>query len=930
MRNKYLVLNSASGNGKSNKIITIAVVILLLLPLFAANSYLLGANNLNDYTIDEIFFKFHDKIEIAKISRLQPLLAFKKGDPFNYQHMRKSMENLYKVGSFDNIETRVQKKPGKKLDIYFILQEKYILHSIKIKQVQKTNTLIQVKPFTILKKKDLRNAIFSLREGDYYEEEKLDDVMNEVKQFFNANGYFNPSVTYEVVKDHRRLNAAVKLFITPRRQAAVNQVHLTVNSPELPGKIREYFRAQKGNPYIPDELNQTVEKAKRFLKQQNYYFPEITVKENFLNPAKSLLDLNIAINPGYRYVFKFEGIRKKMDLISSTWEKKVFEKWAVQESKARILYHLKNKGYLNAGVRSEINVKNDVKTITFHVKTRRKYTLGQVFFQGNRSIPEKELQRIIEIDDTAFEKLHHVRLDSLLLEQEVLRLYYISRGFPTASVSIQPKFRGNEADIYFKIDEGKKFIVDTLLFEGNRFFTSQKLYSLIQTRMNGPFVQQTLYKDIERLKRIYRSYGFDTIEITPEVLPGTEKSIFIRVKEGKAYRMGNLVTIGASTPQRKLIEKRFPLKKNDPFDQLKIDVFKNDIENSAVFNQFEIVKLQREPDMMDILIKANPDRSIFYGFGIGWVQEHEWPRVTLEYQQRNVLRSYSTFSAMLQYGPAEKRGLLSYDTPYFFKTLMSSSFKLWADNEIYPSYEFYRFGLGETLIKRLTSSSYAVASLSWYRTTLRELKITEQGIDQTKTPFDTTALNFSYVNESRDDPFNPTKGSFFSSDLKIGLPIFEKGYSFIKLRWSFQKNVKISKNGTFAASVRNGLATGDMSVTERFFAGGIRTFRGAYRDQLGPIDPLTENPTGGNALILFNFETTFPIQLFPISDFYYSIFADIGNVFSTVEAVRLDQMQSAIGFSLKYKTRMGPLRFDVAWDLGTGQPKFHLGIGNVF
>ena len=552
-----------------------------------------------------------------------------------------------------------------------------------------------------------------------------------------------------------------------------------------------------------------------------------------------------------------------------------------------------------------------------------------MYFQGNRSIPGKELQRIIEIDDTAFEKLHYVRLDSLLLEQEVLRFYYISRGFPSASISIQPKFHGDEADIYFKIDESKKFTVDTILFEGNRFFTSRKLYSLIQTRVNGPFVQQTLYKDIEKLKRIYRSYGFDTIEITPEVSPGTEKSILIRVKEGTAYRMGNLVIIGASVQQRKLIRKLFPLNKNGPFDQLKIDIFKNDIENSAVFNRFKIVKLRREPDMMDILIKANPDRSIFYGFGIGW-EEPKRIRGTLEYQQRNVLRSYSTFSAMLQLGTAERRGLLSYDTPYFFKTRMSSSFKLWADNEIYPSYEFYRFGLGETLIKRLTSGSYALASFSWYRTTLRELKITEQGIDQEDKPFDTTALNFSYVLENRDDPFNPSKGSFFSSDLKIGLPVFEKGYSFIKFRWSFQKNFKISKNGTFAASVRNGLAAGDMSITERFFAGGIKTFRGTYRDQLGPMDPVTGNPKGGNALVLFNFETTFPIQLFPISDLYYSIFADIGNVFSTVEAVRLDQMQSAVGFSLKYKTRMGPLRFDVAWDLGTGQPKFHVGIGNVF
>jgi len=930
MRNKYLVLNSASGNAHSDKIIKIAAVILLLFALLTGNSYLSATNNIKDYTIDEIFFKFHDKIEIAKISRLQPLLAFKKGDPFNYRLLRKSMENLYKVGSFDNIETRVQQKTGKKLDIYFMLLEKYTIHSIKVRHLQKSNTLIQVMPFNLFNKNELKNAIFSLRERAYYEEEKLDDVVKEVKQFLNSRGYFNSSVTYEVIKDRRRLLATVKLLITPHRQAAVNQVHLTVNSPKLMEKINGYFQSNQGNPYIRAKLNQTIEKVKRLLKQQKYYFPEITVKEDFLNADKSSLNLNITIKSGYRYVFEFKGIRQKMSLIASIWEKKVFEKWAVRESKARILYHLKNNGYLNAEIESTITGEKDVKTIVFHVKKRRKYTLGKVYFKGNRRIPGKELRKIVEIDDMAFERLHHVRLDSLLLDQEVLRLYYISRGFPYTRVSPRPKFRGDEADIYFEIDEGPKFTVDTLLFDGNRHFTSGALSAFIHTRVNQPFVQQTLYKDIEKLKRIYRSYGFDAIEIIPEVSPGNEKSILIRVKEGTAYRMGSLVTIGASAQQRKLIEKRFPLKKDDPFDQLKIDVFKNEIESSSIFNQFRIIRIPRGPDIMDVLIRTNPDRSIFYGFGIGWAQQRKWPRVTLEYQERNVFNSYSSFSAMLQYGTAEKRGLLSFDTPYFFKTHINSSFKVWADNEIYPSYEFDRFGIGETLIKRLTPNSYAMASFSWYKTTLKNLEITPQGIDRLSTPFDTTALHFSYVNEKRDDPFNPTKGSFFSSNLKIGLPVFEKGYSFIKFRWSYQKNFKISRNGTLAASVRNGLAAGDMSITERFFAGGTKTFRGTYWDQLGPMDPVTGNPTGGNALVLFNFETTFPIQLFPINDLYYSIFADIGNVFPTVEAVRLDQMQSAVGFSLKYKTPLGPLRVDLAWDLGTGQPKFHVGIGNVF
>jgi outer membrane protein insertion porin family len=91
---------------------------------------------------------------------------------------------------------------------------------------------------------------------------------------------------------------------------------------------------------------------------------------------------------------------------------------------------------------------------------------------------------------------------------------------------------------------------------------------------------------------------------------------------------------------------------------------------------------------------------------------------------------------------------------------------------------------------------------------------------------------------------------------------------------------------------------------------------------------------GGNALLLFNFETTFPLVIFPVNDFYYSVFADVGNVFDRVSSIDFGSIRTAVGFGIKYKTRMGPLRFDFAWDLGERfswrNLKIHIGIGNVF
>jgi outer membrane protein insertion porin family len=939
---------SRSISGSGNAIKNTAVRLVLATLALAASISMYAVSNLNNYTVSKIFFKFHNRTEISYTSKYRALLRIKPGDTFNYIRIRESMRNLYKVGTFENIEVRVQKKPKLQLEVSFHFSPKYFIRAIKI--AGKANPIKQGRAPGAYSKKELRGAIFSMRENTYFDDSKLDDVIREVTQFLNSHGYFNPGVQYTISKKPENISLALKIHVDPRLQTVVNSVSLEVQPAGLRRQLDRFFRA---GSYVPHQLRDNMEKARQFLKKQKYYFPDIRLTENFSDESKAIVNLDVKVDCGYRYKFNFLGMKKRDNLIASIWQKKVFEKWAQKESNARILYYLKNKGYLNAEIQSRIAVDEEkrFKTITFSVIKHKKYKLGKIYLEGNRSVNEKELRKVIKTGEQFFDKFIHLRLSSVLVDQEILRLLYYFQGFPSARIitrttqaPLTAKDQKNtpssalpdrikKLDITFVVEEGRRFTVDSILFQGNRFFTSQTLDTYLKTRTNGPFVQQRLNEDLEKIRNLYLFYGFDNVQISPEISAGGEKSILIRIDEGNSYRMGNLIVIGASKEQRRLIARLFPLKKNEPFNQLEIDAFVQDIENSAIFNEFRLTKIEQSAGIMDVLIKVSADYSRYYGFGIGYEGRRSY-RGTLEYQGRNVFRSYSSLSAMIQGGPREWRGVLSYDTPYFFKTHINSSLKVWADRETYPSYEFQRIGIGESLIKKLTRDSYLLGSLSWYRTELRELEITPNNIDQPDDPFETTALNLSYVRERRDDPFNPTQGTFFSSDFKFGFPLFEKDYSFVKFQWSFQQNFKLLKSGVLSCSVRNGLASNILSITERFFAGGVNSFRGSWRDRLGPLDPETDKPTGGNALILLNFETTFPIAVFPSSDFYYSVFADIGNVFGTVKTMRLNQMRSSVGIGLKYKTQMGPLRFDLAWDLGEQFTwknfKFHIGIGNVF
>ena len=737
----------------------------------------------------------------------------------------------------------------------------------------------------------------------------------------------------------------IKIIYTINRGevARLTQLNIDVKQNREMDRIKKLLATDQ---YIPIKFQKQLEKIRNRFKKEKYFFPVIKVNEFFLNETKTRVKLDVSIDAGFSYQFEFKGIGNKIGLISSIWEKKRFEQWAENESRAIILRYLTNKGYIDADVRSSIVESNGVKTITFVVAKKRQYTLGKVTFSGNASFSSKQLTEVIQSDDDFFSKAFYLKSDSLVVDRELLKYYYHFNGFLNTRVSIVPQLKKRRADIQFTISEGKKITVADVRFAGNRQFTTAELNKVMGTKAKAPFVQQKISEDVERLRQFYFNNGYDEVDINLEISRGMERTVVIKIQEGESFQMGKLIVVGASSDQQGLLTRLFPLKQTAPFDRSLVERYRMEVENSALFNEIKIEKIVRQSRQVDLLVKVIPDRSKYYGFRIGWEERRlgedflaelvQGLRGTLEYQERNIFNTYSSLSAIFQIGINRKRRLVvSYDTPYFLLQKIDSSFRIWQEDEVYQYFKFNRFGIEESLVKRVTPNSYVFGSLNWYRTELTELDITPSAVDPLNAPFDTISLNLSYVIEERDDPFNPTTGDYFASDLKVGLPIFDQHHSFFKFFMRYQKNFKFLNNGVLAFSLRNGFASGELAVTERFFAGDIRTFRGHSNYRLGPIDEESESkaPSGGKAMLLFNLEATFPLLIIPIEDLYYSVFADVGNVFTNTSDFSLGDLEKAVGLSIKYKTPLGPFRIVVAWNMRGGDAssfEFHWGIGNAF
>jgi len=138
-------------------------------------------------------------------------------------------------------------------------------------------------------------------------------------------------------------------------------------------------------------------------------------------------------------------------------------------------------------------------------------------------------------------------------------------------------------------------------------------------------------------------------------------------------------------------------------------------------------------------------------------------------------------------------------------------------------------------------------------------------------------------------------------------------------------------------------------LPEQFFAGGGNSHRGFGLNQAGPRDPSSGFPIGGTALFINNLELRFPQTTLPYlgEGFGFAIFHDTGNVFTAPHDMLkgllrwhqqnpqqclagstpdtrcitnfdnsgYDYTSHAAGLGIRYKTPIGPLRFDFGYNL---------------
>ena len=186
--------------------------------------------------------------------------------------------------------------------------------------------------------------------------------------------------------------------------------------------------------------------------------------------------------------------------------------------------------------------------------------------------------------------------------------------------------------------------------------------------------------------------------------------------------------------------------------------------------------------------------------------------------------------------------------------------------------------------------------------------------------------------DGSNDLLDPTSGFRLSARFSPEASLQSGSFFYARAQIDGSFYQPVSPTVTLAGRTRLGTIFGAgrdrIAPSRRFYAGGGGSVRGYGFQALGPRDPVFDDPIGGRSLAEFALEARIRWR-----DFGIVPFVDGGNI-STSPWPRFDNLRFGAGLGVRYHTRFGPIRVDVATPLNpqTGDPRVavYVSLGQAF
>jgi len=648
-------------------------------------------------------------------------------------------------------------------------------------------------------------------------------------------------------------------------------------------------------------------------------------------------------------------------------------------------------GYRSAEITYKIeDTSKTEKRVVFNIEEGGRVKIREIDFTGNEVFSDSRLRRALKKTKEAswyrlFGKKIIYSKEAWEEDRDNLRKFYLNHGYkdvkignpkitlvarnPNAESLKKKKYR---LEITIPVEEGEPYTMGSLKLSGVKVLDAAKLTELFDVKPGKRYRFKEIDDGMETVRDLYHNLGY-IYAYTNQVLENRKGAdhvvdVTIDVFEGDRYHLGRLEFKGNTNTRDKVLRREFFVSEGDWMNMagFKSSVYKV---NALGFWKLEDdpleFKFDDEAKRVNVTVKGHEVGRNDIQFGAGYSQLDGLFGQAM-FNTRNFLGRGDILGLSLQTGQRTNYYTLSFTEPYFLDRrilLGGSLFKTSIDVA-----DFYRETKGASAtvgfgLARFGSLSFLVS----YEDVFSRYSVFKSGVPgnvtgghrppvvvppQTQQPLTVATEVFvgkvfsitpGYNYDSRDDPFDPNRGTRFSLRLRMAGGPLGGDFDYFRPEIAYSLFLPLTKRTVFAFNIEGGqffpYNGSEIPIYERYRLGGDRSLRGFSDYTVLPRDANGNyfvssggSKLGGDRFWQVNLEYQFkvggPVKIV--------LFSDLGNTYFDTQGWDFANYRRSAGLELRVTLPMfqAPLRFIYGVNLDPypdeNKSNFQFSIGTTF
>jgi outer membrane protein insertion porin family len=722
-----------------------------------------------------------------------------------------------------------------------------------------------------------------------------------------------------------------------RAGGTIHQIQVMGTQRVEPATVLSYLAVSPGDPFDPATLDASLKRL----------FSTGLFADVVLHREGDDLIVQVVENPIINRVV-FEGNHskddKKLNDEVQIRPRTVFTRARVQGDVNRLIELYRRSGRFAAKVTPKIvELPQNRVDLIFEISEGPVSHIAKINFVGNRAFTDRQLRQVIVTREssiwTMFSSNDNYDPDRVAYDGEQLRKFYLKNGYAdfslvSAVAAMTPD--GKDFIITYTLDEGQQYkfgnvTVETTLQELDPKF----LERVINIKPGETYDADRIDSAKDTITFLAGTVGYAFVDVNPHLKKEPGKHILdvtFEVNEGPRVYVERINIHGNTRTLDRVIRREIRIAEGDPYNQVLVDRSKTRLK---ALDFFKTVDIKNEPGtapdrtILDVGVEEEPTGELSVGLGFS----SEEFTGDLEISERNLLGRGQFLNLQVTASNLRQQISTSFREPYFLGRNLQAGFDIYKIKADYLQYSGYKTdSVGASFRTGFPMTEYSNLALRY-------------AIDQTSVSVDpsscslgtvssaicdqigntlSSAVGYTYSQDRRDDPLNPTTGStlsisqdfygvggdsrFLSTDISTSrfFPIYKKSVV-LDFNWAAGYLWDFTGEG--------------VRLNQRFFKGGP-SFRGFQIAGIGPRDITTGDALGGKAYGIGSIELRIPTFLPEDYGIKAALFTEIGTLglldkhdlgaATDIANVRDDlYWRASAGVTLSWNSPFGPVRVDL-------------------